>query len=292
MSKKVFVTGCTGEIGSRLTLLLLENGYEVFGTSGSKICSINNPRHTCRQLNLLSQSEAFGIKEIQPDVLVHTAWLTKPREFWESDQNTEWVEASKRIINEFILSGGKYLIVTGSCAEYSWDTAIPLSEDSVELPTSAYGQAKLDLLNWIRLQLIPFLWTRTFFQFGMNEPEGRLIPSLIDSLHDRNEFVIRSSTDIRDFVYVEDVSKILYMLISQELTGVVNIGHGEEVQVGTITRKVSKLIGREELLRLEIGKNEKSYIVSDPKKLISLIGNYKWTPLETALKKTIEARKQ
>jgi hypothetical protein len=81
------------------------------------------------------------------------------------------------------------------------------------------------------------------------------------------------------------------MLISQELTGVVNIGHGEEVQVGTITRKVSKLIGREELLRLEIGKNEKSYIVSDPKKLSSLIGNYTWTPLETALKKTIEARK-
>jgi len=292
MPKKVFVTGCTGEVGSRLTLLLLENGYEVFGTSGSKICSINNPRHTCRQLNLLSQSEVIGIKEIQPDVLVHTAWLTKPREFWESDQNIEWVEASKRIINEFILSGGKYLIVTGSCAEYSWDTAIPLSEDSTELPTSAYGQAKLDLLNWIRRQVIPFLWTRTFFQFGMNEPEGRLIPSLIDSLHDGNEFVIRSSTDIRDFVYVEDVSKILYMLISQELTGVVNIGHGEEVQVGTVTRKVSKLIGREELLRLEIGKNEKSYIVSDPKKLSSLIGNYTWTPLETALKKTIEARKQ
>jgi nucleoside-diphosphate-sugar epimerase len=292
MPKKVFVTGCTGEVGSRLTLLLLENGYEVFGTSGSKICSINNPRHTCRQLNLLSQSEVIGIKEIQPDVLVHTAWLTKPREFWESDQNIEWVEASKRIINEFILSGGKYLIVTGSCAEYSWDTAIPLSEDSTELPTSAYGQAKLDLLNWIRRQVIPFLWTRTFFQFGMNEPEGRLIPSLIDSLHDGNEFVIRSSTDIRDFVYVEDVSKILYILISQELTGVVNIGHGEEVQVGTVTRKVSKLIGREELLRLEIGKNEKSYVVSDPKKLGSLIGNYTWTPLETALKKTIEARKQ
>jgi nucleoside-diphosphate-sugar epimerase len=224
-------------------------------------------------------------------VLVHTAWLTKPREFWESDQNIEWVEASKRIINEFILSGGKYLIVTGSCAEYSWDTAIPLSEDSTELPASAYGQAKLDLLNWIRRQVIPFLWTRTFFQFGMNEPEGRLIPSLIDSLQDGNEFVIRSCTDIRDFVYVEDVSKILYMLISQELTGVVNIGHGEEVQVGTITRKVSKLIGREELLRLEIGKNEKSYIVSDPEKLSSLIGNYTWTPLETALKKTIEARK-
>ena len=291
MPKKVFLTGCTGEIGSRLTLLLIENGYEVFGTSGSKICNIDNPRHACRKLDLLNQSGVIGFKEMQPEVLVHTAWLTKPKEFWESGQNTEWVEASKRIINEFILSGGKYLIVTGSCAEYSWNTTSPLSEDSPELPTSAYGKAKLDLLSWIRHQDLPFLWTRTFFQFGMNEPEGRLIPTLIDSLHKGDEFVIRSSTDIRDFIYVEDVSKVIFMLFSEEITGVVNIGRGEEVRVDAITREVSKLIGREDLLRFEIGKYEKSYIVSDPKKLSSLIGNYPWTPLETALKDTINARK-
>jgi nucleoside-diphosphate-sugar epimerase len=292
MAKKVFLTGCTGEIGSRLTLCLLALGYEVFGVRGSKECKIVSPRHTCRRLDLLDPLIELGLEGIVPDILVHTAWFTTPKEFWESDCNIEWIEASKRIISAYVQSGGKYLVVTGSCAEYSWNTTELLSENSLESPASMYGRAKLELLNWIRGIDIPFLWTRTFFQFGMNEPEGRLIPEVIDSLLNEDQFVVKRGKDIRDYVYVEDVSKILALLISDGIIGILNIGSGVEVEVGVITLEVSDIIGRRDLLRFEKSETQKSYVVSNPEKLYSMIGLFPWTPLKSALIASIEARKR
>ena len=290
VAKRVYLTGCTGEIGSRLTLLLLEKGYEVFGVRGKKTCNILNSRHTCINLDLLNSSSNLGIKEFQPDLLVHTAWLTTPIEFWESSQNNEWLIASRRIISEFLLSGGSYVVVTGSCAEYSWETPGSLSEDSLEKPSTIYGKTKLELLNWMRGQDIKFLWTRTFFQFGLNEREGRIVPAVIDSLALGNEFIVQNPSDVRDFVFIDDVVRVLELLISNEALGIVNIGSGIEQKVRVITMKIAKLLGREDLLRFNNHKVHDTKIVSNPDKLESLIGTLTWTPIELALIKTIEAR--
>lgn len=290
MNKKVFLTGCTGEIGFRLTSLLLNLEYEVFGVSGAKKCLIINPKHTCAQINLLDVSLEYELQRIKPDILVHTSWITTPKEFWTSDQNSAWVSASKRLVDQFLMSGGRYLVVTGSCAEYSWDSSLPLNEISLEAPSTIYGKSKLELLNWIRDQGIPFLWTRTFFQFGMNESRGRLIPDVIDLLNGNQEFVVRSSFDVRDFVYVEDVSKILSLLISQSQLGVMNIGSGKGVNVGALVLSVAELVGRRDLIKFDKVEIQKSTVISDPEKLRTIIGNFNWTPLESALLKTIKAR--
>jgi nucleoside-diphosphate-sugar epimerase len=168
---------------------------------------------------------------------------------------------------------------------------MPLTENSVELPASQYGRAKLELLNWIRGRDIPFLWTRTFFQFGMNETEGRLVPSVIESLLGGEKFIVRSGSDIRDFVFVEDVSKILTILISQKISGVINIGSGIETRIEKITHMISDLIGRADLIYYEKNETHKSYVVSNSEKLQSIIGNYPWMPIKSALLKSIEARK-
>jgi nucleoside-diphosphate-sugar epimerase len=289
---RVFLSGCTGELGSRLSLLLLNLGYEVFGVHGPRGCSIKHSKHRCMQIDLLNEAARAGMEDFGPEIFVHTAWLTTPTEFWESDQNFEWITASQRLICEFMEQGGKYLVVTGSCAEYSWDTPEPLNENSPEFPASAYGKAKLELLNWIRNQDIPFLWTRTFFQFGMNEPKGRLIPSLIDAFNAEREFVVRSGEDVRDFVFVDDVARVLALLISQRSEGVVNVGTGIKMDVATLSKGVAELFSRPDLLQFEAKKSEKSIVISDPKKLNSMIGNFAWLSLRAALIRTIEARKR
>jgi nucleoside-diphosphate-sugar epimerase len=238
----------------------------------------------------LDTSLDLKLQEIKPEILVHTSWLTTPKEFWNSDQNSDWVTASKRLINKFLFSGGKYLVVTGSCAEYSWNTSQPFTENSLEDPANAYGNAKLELLNWIRNQEIPFLWTRTFFQFGMKESPGRLIPDIIDLLGRNQEFVVQSSLDIRDFVFVKDVSRILSLLISQSQLGVVNIGRGEGINVGEIARSVAELLGRKDLIKFDGFDIQKSSVISNPEKLLTMLGNFNWTPLESALIETIKAR--
>jgi nucleoside-diphosphate-sugar epimerase len=231
------------------------------------------------------------MQRIKPDILVHTAWLTTPKTFWESPENERWLQASKRIIQEFIASGGAYSVVTGSCAEYSWDKDDPLSESSLELPSSTYGKAKLDLLNWIREREIPFLWSRIFFQFGGDEPIGKLIPTVIDSLKNGDLFVTQNACDTRDFVHIQDISNILGILITKKINGVVNIGRGEGVKIKNLVQSLASILGREDLIQWKNGINRSTNVVSDPRKLQSLIGTYRWKSFDDSLRELANTRK-
>jgi nucleoside-diphosphate-sugar epimerase len=290
MTLKIYLTGCTGQVGSRLTSLLLKQGHQVFGVRNSKDCKNKHINHVCRKVNLLDSSEDFYLQTFLPDVLVHTAWTTTPNEFWSSNRNKEWLNVSKRLIKEFEIVGGKYLVVTGSCAEYSWETDVALREDSIEVPDSLYGKSKLELLNWLRERDLPFLWTRTFFQFGMNEPSGRFIPSAIDSLLVGKKLEVRNAADIRDFVFIEDVSKILAQLIEDKTTGVINVGSGIETSVEQVLQVLSDRIGPLNNFQIKRDVESRSFVVADASRLHSKIRNITWTPLDVSLAKTIEMR--
>jgi nucleoside-diphosphate-sugar epimerase len=290
MSKKVFIVGCSGAVGSRLALLLLQNNFIVQGVRGSKQCTINHKNHFCYKIDLLNPNQSLNLLEFKPDIMVHAAWITTPGVFWESPINNDWVSASKRIIQEFKASGGKYLVVTSSCAEYSWNTLKPLSENSEVSPQSNYGKSKLELLKWVSDYNIPFLWTRIFFQFGLNEPSGRLIPSLIDSFLAGKEFEVLNWYDVRDFIYIKDVVNILNILIYKEQLGIVNIGTGDSTDIRSIAQIVADFIGRKDLLIYRAPTKPPSLVVSNSKKMISIVGDYSWTPLRKAISETIENR--
>jgi nucleoside-diphosphate-sugar epimerase len=292
MTKKILVLGCSGEIGSRLTNLFLAAGNKVYGIRGIRSCKIRNINHSCSQANLLDSSLDLNFNGMRPEILIHTAWVTKPGVFWDSPLNLAWVSASKKIVEKFKLSGGKYVVVTSSCAEYSWHGKNLLSELSPSYPSSEYGRAKNDLLKWLETQSLSYLWARIFFQFGLQETYGRLIPSLIDDVLAGNRYLIRSGHDVRDFVYVKDVAKVMEILIAKETQGIVNIGSGRGITVEKVARIISRLMAREDLLEFQIETRAKSTVVSDSRKLTNIIGNYSWTNFEEALSESIDSRKE
>ena len=290
MSKKVFIVGCSGAVGSRLTLLLLQNNFVVYGVRGSRQCTIDNQNHFCYKIDLLDPNLSLNLLDFKPDIMVHAAWITTPGVFWESPVNHDWTSASKRIIQEFKASGGKYLVVTSTCAEYSWDTSKPLSENSKVSPESIYGKSKLELFNWVRDYNIHFLWARIFFQFGLNEPNGRLIPSLIDSFLAGKEFEVRNWHDVRDFIYIKDVVNVLNILIYKEQIGIVNIGTGNPINIRSIAQIVADFMDREDLLIYRAPTQPPSFVVSNSKKLMTILGDYSWTPIQKSILETIEYR--
>lgn len=292
MMQRVFLTGCTGEIGSRLTKNLLQKGYEVFGVRGSRNCTMSHPKHFCERFDLLSGKSPISLRNSNAEILVHTAWFTAPIVFWGSEKNHIWVNASKKLVDDFLNQGGKYVVATGSCAEYSWNSDHPLSEDSLEQPATIYGKAKLDLLNWLRQQEVQFLWTRTFFQFGMNESTGRLIPTMIDDFNGGRNFVVRNGADIRDFVFIDDVAEVLSLLLSNNRKGVVNIGTGIATKVSMLSELIALKLDSLDRLRFQSNSDHTSYVVADVRQLEKLIGRFAWTPIEIALEKTIAARRQ
>lgn len=290
MSKKVFILGCSGAIGSRLTSSLLEYGYRVYGVRGSSPCMVSSVNHFCSEVDLLDTTSTLDFNKLQPEILIHTAWETTPKLFWESPLNNEWTLASKKIIQLFKKSGGKYLVVTSSCAEYSWNSLAKLDEYSEVIPNSNYGKSKFQLLQWLTSIDLPFLWLRIFFQFGLSEPSGRLIPTMIDSILNGKIFEIENPYDVRDFVFIRDVVDVMKILIIQEQIGIVNIGTGTGLNLQSVGELIGRLTDRLDLVRFKTNYRKPTCVVSNPDKLISLIGNYNWTPIGTAILETIRIR--
>lgn len=287
---RILITGCSGQLGSRLTKILLNQGFHVIGISGRNPCLIKHVAHACTPANLLDPNFDIDFSKLRVDTLIHTAWITTPGKFENSNINFKWLDASKRLISGFENSGGKYLNVTSSCFEYSANKKESLSEISDTQPTTKYGKAKLDLLHWIEKKDIPFLWTRTFFQFSNTEQPGRFIPSIIDSLINGIKFRIFNPNNSRDFIYVDDVSKLLQLLICKQQQGIINIGSGQALNLKYVSLSIAKQMNRQELLEFENEDKEGDKIVADTTKLSTLVGNYSYIPFKSAISNMIQFR--
>jgi nucleoside-diphosphate-sugar epimerase len=288
--KKVLITGSSGQVGSRLIKRFSSPEFDVYTiTSNHSKVELPIP-HTSIHLNLLEDDVNPIIQEIAPELLIHLAWETSPITFWDSPKNEEWLQASKRLIESFSKEGGSKIVVSGTCAEYDWRNVTPLRETDPEFPQSAYGKAKLGLLNFLRKQSTPYLWTRTFFQFGGNEPAGRLVSSAIDALATGNEFLIRKPEDIRDYIYIDDVVRIIASLVLADEEGIFNVASGRGISMRELGGVIASELGCEKLMKFQNQLENPSIVVANTAKLEKALGVLRGASLVDAIRKTIEVR--
>jgi len=288
--KKVLITGSTGQVGTRLTKNLSRAGFDVVGVGTREISSDTNDSNRYIKFDLLTQDLDSLIKQTRPELLIHLAWETQPRTFWASPKNLLWLDSSKKLVESFNKWGGERIVVAGTGAEYDWESQAPFDESGPELPNSLYGQTKLALLNALRGQSTPFLWTRTFFQFGGKETPGRLIPSLIDTLQAGQEFSIQKPDDIRDLIYVDDAVKIMTSLIVADAEGVFNVASGVGITMRELGNKIASILQRQDLLHFQEQGGKPSIVQASMTKLEKFLGSATHTNLVVAINRTIKER--
>jgi nucleoside-diphosphate-sugar epimerase len=147
-------------------------------------------------------------------------------------------------------------VTAGTCAEYSWDEGDGICrEDETPLrPASLYGVSK-DALRRMQQSMARTLgfsaaWGRVFFPYGVGEPAGRLVPSVIDSLLEGKPAQCSHGRQVRDFIYVDDVARAFAVLLDSGYEGAVNIGTGEAVTIAEVAQAAALAAGRPELLEL------------------------------------------
>jgi UDP-glucuronate decarboxylase len=288
--KKVLITGATGQVGTRLAKTLSSAGFDVTGIGNREIAISGYEFSKYFKFDLLTQDIDSLIEHTRPAVLIHLAWETQPTTFWDSPKNFLWLDSSQKLIESFNNWGGERIVITGTCAEYDWEAQGPIDELGSENPKSAYGQTKLSLLNVLRSQPTPFLWTRTFFQFGGKETYGRVIPSLIDSLKAGQEFLIQKPDDIRDFVFIDDVVKIISSLILADKNGIFNVATGLGINMHELATRIALILDRQDLLRFGNQLEKPSIVLANMSKLQRTLGPFVYTNFENAILKTMKER--
>jgi nucleoside-diphosphate-sugar epimerase len=272
---RVLVTGATGFLGRFVPGILASRGHEVHIT-GRQVEETEWPAPlpsncTLHCADLCASGAARELlPRIKPTHLLHLAWYAEPGKFWTSQQNIRWVAASLELFEAFVESGGQRFVGAGTCAEYDWkfDT---LSPDNTPLnPTMLYGSAKARLYQLLSAASqeagISFAWGRIFFPFGPWEHPARLLPQVISGLIGGTPVALSAGTQIRDFVYSEDVALMFADLVDSPTAGAVNIASGRAMSVRSFVELTLRHFDDAELLQFgkrPAGVDDTPYMIAD-----------------------------
>jgi nucleoside-diphosphate-sugar epimerase len=261
---RVLVSGASGFIGRCSVPALLGLGFEVHAIlsaahSGALPAELRGASvHRC---DLLREESIDAIlQQVRPTHLLHFAWIAQPGVYWHSPDNFLWLEASQYLLHRFHASGGRRVVMAGSCAEYDWsgpgvldENTGPLADDAAPA-TPAYTVCKLRLHRMLedfsaRHQLSS-AWGRIFFQYGPHEHPQRLVPSVICSLLGSREALCTHGRQVRGFLHVADVGAAFAAILASGVEGTVNVGSDERIALADLIERIAGKIGRPDLVRL------------------------------------------
>jgi nucleoside-diphosphate-sugar epimerase len=282
MAERVLVTGASGFIGQHMAALLQARGFETHITARGTLPETAGI--TAHGVDLLRQDEAQRlIKDIRPDIIIHTAWYVAHGRFWTAPENTDWLEASTALAAYAAEAGTRRFVGLGTCAEYATeagDDAYPWPETRPIAPATPYGEAKATLARRLSEMAeararFSFAWARLFHLFGPGENPARLVPSIMLALREGREAQCASGRPVRDFISTQNAAAAIAALATSDITGPVNIGSGAPISIAAMARLIAHISGRPYLLRLGAlpdRPNEAPYMVAHTGRLRREVG--------------------
>ena len=294
MVKRVLLTGATGFVGRHAVQPLRERGFEVHALARTGPVEPAVDSVIWHETDLLDPvvTEAI-VGELGATHLLHFAWYAKHESYWRAPENLDWVAASLRLLRSFHASGGRRVVVAGTCAEYDWSGDC-CSELTPLIPASLYGVSKnalrLIVEEYSRTIGLSAAWGRIFFTYGPGEQPARVVAAVARALVRGETVQCSSGTQSRDFLYVEDVAAAFVALLDGTATGPFDIGSGEGIFLRTLLERLEQLAGREQLVRFGEApdRDEPARIVADSGRLRDEFG---WRPrftLDQGLERTLE----
>jgi len=190
----------------------------------------------------------------------------------------------------------KRFIHIGSCFEYGSHHGL-VSEEILPRPTDIYGSSKLAatvlMLERSANLNVPLLVLRPFGMWGPREKPYRLVPQIISAYMNKKKLDLTSCNIIRDYLFVEDMAKIivtLSLLPDLDAGRIINIGSGDPLVLKEFVLSIARKLECEELLNfdaIEHRPTEMKSLVADTSELLTIIGDIKKTSLEDGLQKML-----
>ncbi len=306
--KKILVTGAGGFIGSHLTELLVQEGYDVraFVRYNSK-----NNWGWLENSSVKNEIEVFtgDIRDYDSiyqalkgcNSVLHLAALigipysyVSPKAYIDTNIVGTYnvLQASKEL-------GLENIIITSTSETYGTAQYVPIDESHPIVGQSPYSATKIGAdqiaISYYYAYNLPVKIIRPFNTYGPRQSARAVIPTILtQALAGVNKIRIGNLSPTRDLTFVLDTcDAFIEIYKSNKFIGeVTNVGTGTEISIKDICSLIQKLLGEDlkfeiEEQRLRPEKSEVERLVCNNSKIKSLSN---WTPkydLEKGLTVTI-----
>jgi len=304
--KNILLTGGAGYIGSHVTNLLIDQGYNVTIIdnliTGNKI--LINPKAKFINCDI---ADTKNISEVlinnKFDVVMHFAGLIRVDEsVKEPEKYNEFnFEKAKIFLDVCFENGLKKIIFSSTASVYGNPNKNNVSENDALNPLNPYAETKLKLENFLinksKSEDISYIILRYFNVAGADE---KLRSGLISkySTHlikiasevavgKRNEVIINGNdydttdgTPIRDYIHVSDLADIHLVsaryLLEKKESNIFNCGYGIGYSVKEVIDTYNQILMKK--IKTKIGPRrmgDSKMIVADPNKFNKTLN---WKP--------------
>jgi NAD dependent epimerase/dehydratase len=309
MKRKILVTGAAGFIGSHLTELLIEQGFEVKAfihynsrnywgwleesnykesievVSGDirDYDSVYSAMSDCREVYHLAALIGIPYSYISPQAYIKTN-----------------IDGTYNVLQAGKLLGIEKIIITSTSETYGSAQYVPINEIHPIVGQSPYSATKIAAdqmaLSYFYSFNMPIKIVRPFNTFGPRQSARAIIPAVITQLFSGGqELSLGNLHPTRDLTFVKDTVSGFYEIAkSKKLYGeVTNIGMGKEISIKALIELISKLMDHDYEINLDSDRirpenSEVTKLLCDNNKILS---NTNWKPqydLESGLKETIK----
>lgn len=307
--KNILVTGAGGFIGSHLTELLVEKGYNVkafvhynswnkwgwLDTSFVKgkveiitgdirdFDSVFAAMHGCDTVFHLAALIGIPYSYVSPQAYIKTN-----------------IDGTYNVLQSARQLGVEKIMVTSTSETYGTAQYVPIDEKHPMVGQSPYSATKISAdqlsISYYKSFDLPVKIVRPFNTYGPRQSARAIIPTVISQImNGETALKLGNLSPTRDLTFVKDTANGFYEIAQANglLGEITNIGMNEEITIGDLVQLIADLIGRKiEIIsdeqRIRPDKSEVERLFCNNEKIIA---NTSWRPnynLESGLKETIE----
>ena len=306
---KILVTGADGFIGSHLTELLLEKGYQVRALSYYNSFNYwgwleDIPANKNLEVVTGDIRDPHFCKKITEDIdiVYHLAALIAiPYSYVAPDNYLETnVKGTLNICQASLENKIQRILVTSTSEVYGTAQYVPIDEKHPLQPQSPYSASKIGAdaiaMSFYNTFNLPLTIVRPFNTYGPRQSARAVIPTIIAQIANGiKEIKLGDTTPTRDFNYVKDTCRGFIELAEcdKAIGEVVNIGSNYEISIGDTLELIKKLMKSDVKFikddqRIRPEKSEVFRLWCDNTKISKLTGFKPEFNIEQGLIKTIE----